>query len=210
MRFREFRKQYLIGQALSYVAAGLFLIRYASAVQAREFIFAVGMTLCAISVIDLFVVIFLSKYIRIIERIDSYAKIPIVPITFVSILLSILNTRDMESLEISLLIFILLSLLLVLWIGVSGFRVMSKYIRGSTDTRGSFYKLFVYLSGLSLATGLFLMVYGAYDPESTRLMISFNKWLYDPMVWFAVPVVCVFPILALTPNSGDEDDESKL
>lgn len=208
MRIREIRKEYLTSQALSYIVAGLFLISYTNVVQAREFIFAVGITLCVISFIDVLVITFLTKFIRTIERIDSYAKILILPITFLAMFLSIPNTRDMGFVELRLVIFVSWSLLIVLSMGVSGFKVMSKYIKGITDTKGFLYKLFVYLGGLSLAMGWFLMLYGFFDPKSTELMISFNKLLYDPMLWFAIATLCVFPILILTPND-DEDNESE-
>ncbi len=208
MRIRELRKEYLTAQALSYVTAGLFLISYTNAVQAREFILGVGITLCAISFIDMFVVTFFHKCIRIIERIDSHAKILILPITFVAIFISIPNTREMGFVELRLVIFVFWSILAVVSMGVSGFEVMNKYIKGNTDTRGFFYKLFIYLAVLSLAMGWFLMVYQIVEPE---IMIGSNKWLNNPMVWFAVSLVCVFPILILTPNgSNDKSDDPKL
>ncbi len=207
MQIREIRKEYLTAQALSYVAAGLFLISYTNAVQQREFILTVGIGLCAISFIDVLVVTFFPKFIRSVEKLDSYSKILILPVTFLAMFLSIPNTIEMGLVELRITIFLSWSMLMVLSMGISGFKIMSKHIKGITDERGFFYKLSVYLGFLSLAMGWFLMLYEFYDPKSTELMMSFNRRLYDPIVWFAVAILCVFPILILTPNDANNKSE---
>lgn len=208
MRLQELRKEYLSAQALSYVSAGLFLISYANAVQLKWFIFGVGMTLSCISLLDIIILTFLPKCVHTAEGIDSYVNILILPITFMAIFLSIPNTRDMGFVELRLLIFIPWSILSVFSMGVRGFKIVSKYIKGNTDTKGYFYKLFVYLSGLTLAMGWFLMLYGFYEPGSIETLINFNRWLYNPMVWFGFTLLQIFPILMLAPKD-DNEDESK-
>ena len=205
MRLRELRKEYLTGQALSYITTGLFLISYTNTVQLRTFIFAVGIGLCIISFIDLVIMTFLPNHIRVIEIIDSQAKIIVFPITFLAIFFSIASTNDMGFVDLRLIIFLLWSLLALLSMGVGSFKTLTKHIKASNDTKGIFYKLFVFLSILSLAMGLWLMVYAKYDPKSAALMIRFNKRLYDPWTWFGAATLFVIPILILLPEEQDNN-----
>jgi hypothetical protein len=109
--------------------------------------------------------------------------------------------------ELRLYIFIFWSLLAVFSIGVSSFKVVSKIIKADNDKKGFFYRLFVFLSVVSMAMGWFLMIYGIYDPKATALLLSFNKQLYAPMTWFGIATLYVIPVLILLPDDNDENNK---
>ena len=209
MRIREIRKEYLTAQALSYITSGLFLISYVNTVSAKELILAVGITLCAFSFLDVVIVTLFPKCIRTMELIDSYAKVFLLPTTMVAIFINITVTKEMGFFELRFFIFFFWSLVAMLSMSVSGFKVASIYIQRVTSVRGFWYKLFFYLAFISFSMGWLLIINGIYDPESAELLTSFNKWLYDPMVWGAIALLCVFPILILTPNDDDEENKSE-
>jgi len=66
----------------------------------------------------------------------------------------------------------------------------------------------VFLGILSVCIGWFLFIFGYYDLGRLRLLENQNKLISNPIIWFFIALICVFPILILSSDQKCRNDRN--
>jgi len=207
MRSSELRKEYLIEQAITYVTVGLFLIAYANDAQAKGFILAVGIALCVFSLANIVVATFVPQFIHKMVLFSRRTSAILLPLASMALFVGVAETRDKGFLELRFWISFVFICVATLSMAVGVFKGKGIFARISLgkDKKGTAYKTFYFIGVVTALLGVLLVFIGVYDPNTGRALANLNKWLYDPILWFAIAILCVFPILILTPDDRDDD-----
>ncbi|MFC1928382.1 hypothetical protein ACFLXK_02105 [Chloroflexota bacterium] len=209
MRNRDLRNEYLFAQALSYISVGIFLLSYVPAAQAKSLILITGTLACGFALIIgiILIINMVRKCVQMIKvtlSIDSYLKPMIISLSFLTLPMSVITTLDKGYIELRLIFVFGWISLALLYMFVDLFRIIGNRFKIANDLEGHIYKLFTSLGFISSFLGVILVIIGIYDPDSAQSMLNLNKWSYDPMIWFAVALLCVFPILIFNQDEGDK------
>lgn len=202
MRIRDSSNDYYFAQALSYISVGIFLLSYAPDVEAKYLILTTGILSSSFSLVIVFSLILnvfhrFPLVINFIRTIDGYFKPLIISLSFLMLPLTVIATHEEGYFVLRLMFVIGWMFVAIVYMYLDYFRNIGTLFNIGSDTRGKIYKLFASISFMSSLLGLILVVIRVIDPDSAQFMLSLNKWLYYPMVWFAVAAICLIPIVII-------------
>ncbi|MBN1366569.1 MAG: hypothetical protein JW967_01405 [Dehalococcoidales bacterium] len=202
LRVSYLRREYLSGQSLTYLTAGIFLLSYVDKVKQVSFIFIIGITLCLWSFILILVAQLSHKISKKMSQLNFDAFLT--PITFAALFLGIATTTNQPYVALRLL---LVLFWVILWILLGGINIY-KNVRIASNIRGTnrvnIFRVCLTIEYFSVGMGYLFILNKIVDPKMADAFIALNRWLYDPMFYFGIGIIFLIPILAITSMSEDK------
>ena len=200
-RISHLRKRVLLGQSLTYLSVGIFLLAYVKDVRDTYLISTVAILLCLWSFTVLVIVNLSLKFAK---KIFSFNFDEVlIPIVFASLIIGVATTVDKQ--------FLFLRFVLPLgWVILKYFfdivdlvNALRSKVNIRNLTRSRIYRISVVLEYMSTGMGFFLLINKMLNPDTALSLIALDEYLYNPIVWFGIGLLFLFPIIALTPSDSE-------
>jgi hypothetical protein len=201
-RISHLRREILVDKSLTYLTVGIFLLAYVNDVKDVYLVFSVAIALCLWSFIVLFVANLFPKLSRKIFsfNIDAF----LVPITFASLFIGVATTADKSYLFLRFVLPFGWIIFRYFFDIIEIFKMFRAKINIRNITKNRSYRLLVILEYLSIGMGFCLLLNQVMNPETALALLEINKWIYNSLLWFAISIILVIPVICLTPQTEDE------
>jgi hypothetical protein len=183
---------------VSFLGMGISLILASGKTQNENFVLSIGWIFCVYAVISPLLTYVCKKHSNAIQIFHIGLEIGLAPLDLLTFLISIFDLINQQYFVLSIiltmfsavtLIYVLFQLIKVKWLPT----------RTNIDKKRFFYRLFSGIGIISVLLGLILVFYRIINPEMIKKLTEWNTWAYDPLIYLAIAILCVFPILVLDP-----------